>query len=224
MHDLRLVRGGLPGPHRARRHHRRDPPQPRPRGEPLPARAGRRLPEHGDRRQPLGPAAVGAARLGQGARHLVLGQTDAPTADTASRSRAMTDGAALQPSPHRLPKGSCTGSAAPGAYDERNRKVVRAMAALLRQAGVPFGVLGSGETCTGDPARRAGNEYLFQILAEENVATLPPPTTSTASGPSSPPARTASTPSATSTRSSAWAASRSSITPSCSRRWSPTAG
>ena len=46
------------------------------------------------------------------------------------------------------------------------------MAALLRQADVPFWVLGSGETCSGDPARRAGNEYLFQILAEENVATL----------------------------------------------------
>jgi Fe-S oxidoreductase len=59
-----------------------------------------------------------------------------------------------------------------GAFDDRNRKVVRAMASLLRQAGIPFWVLGSGETCSGDPARRAGNEYLFQILAEENVATL----------------------------------------------------
>jgi Fe-S oxidoreductase len=59
-----------------------------------------------------------------------------------------------------------------GAYDERNRKVVRAMAQLLRQANVPFAVLGTGETCSGDPARRAGNEYLFQMLAEENVATL----------------------------------------------------
>jgi Fe-S oxidoreductase len=59
-----------------------------------------------------------------------------------------------------------------GAFDERNRKVVRAMAALLRQAGLPFAVLGSGETCSGDPARRAGNEYLYQMLAEENVATL----------------------------------------------------
>ena len=59
-----------------------------------------------------------------------------------------------------------------GAYDDRNRKVVRAMAQLLRQAEVPFAVLGSGETCTGDPARRAGNEYLYQMLAEENVATL----------------------------------------------------
>ncbi len=59
-----------------------------------------------------------------------------------------------------------------GAFDERNRKVVRAMAALLRQAGVPFAVLGSVESCSGDPARRAGNEYLYQMLAQENVATL----------------------------------------------------
>jgi Fe-S oxidoreductase len=59
-----------------------------------------------------------------------------------------------------------------GAFDERNRKVVRAMAQLLGQAGVPFAVLGPRETCSGDPARRAGNEYLFQMLAEENVATL----------------------------------------------------
>jgi Fe-S oxidoreductase len=59
-----------------------------------------------------------------------------------------------------------------GAFDDRNRKVVRAMAALLRQAGIDFAVLGSAETCSGDPARRAGNEYLYQMLAEENVATL----------------------------------------------------
>jgi Fe-S oxidoreductase/nitrate reductase gamma subunit len=59
-----------------------------------------------------------------------------------------------------------------GAFDERNRRVVRAMAGLLAQANVPFAVLGSRETCSGDPARRAGNEYLFQMLAEENVATL----------------------------------------------------
>jgi Fe-S oxidoreductase len=59
-----------------------------------------------------------------------------------------------------------------GAFDDRNRKVVRAMAQLLRQADVPFAVLGPQETCTGDPARRAGNEYLYQMLAEENVATL----------------------------------------------------
>ena len=59
-----------------------------------------------------------------------------------------------------------------GAFDDRNRKVVRAMAQLLGQAEVPFAVLGARESCSGDPARRSGNEYLFQMLAEENVATL----------------------------------------------------
>ncbi|MGH2428836.1 MAG: heterodisulfide reductase-related iron-sulfur binding cluster [Candidatus Limnocylindria bacterium] len=59
-----------------------------------------------------------------------------------------------------------------GAFDDRNRKVVRAMAQLLKQAEIPFVVLGQQETCSGDPARRAGNEYLYQMLAEENVATL----------------------------------------------------
>jgi Fe-S oxidoreductase/nitrate reductase gamma subunit len=74
--------------------------------------------------------------------------------------------------PGSVPDGVLYWVGCAGAFDERNRKVVRAMAALLRQAGIPFSVLGSGETCTGDPARRAGNEYLFQMLAEENVATL----------------------------------------------------
>ncbi|MDQ3879856.1 MAG: heterodisulfide reductase-related iron-sulfur binding cluster [Chloroflexota bacterium] len=59
-----------------------------------------------------------------------------------------------------------------GAFDDRNRRVIRAVAQLLRQADVPFSVLGPKETCSGDPARRAGNEYLYQMLAEENVATL----------------------------------------------------
>ncbi|MFN8634843.1 MAG: (Fe-S)-binding protein [Chloroflexota bacterium] len=59
-----------------------------------------------------------------------------------------------------------------GSYDERNQKVARALAGLLQTAGVRFAILGTQETCTGDPARRAGNEYLFQILAGENVATL----------------------------------------------------
>ncbi|MGE3911094.1 MAG: heterodisulfide reductase-related iron-sulfur binding cluster [Chloroflexota bacterium] len=59
-----------------------------------------------------------------------------------------------------------------GSYDERNQKVARSLAGLLQTAGIRFAILGTGETCTGDPARRAGNEYLWQILAGENVATL----------------------------------------------------
>ncbi len=57
-------------------------------------------------------------------------------------------------------------------YDDRAKKVARSVARLLEHAGVDFAILGTEETCTGDPARRAGNEYLFQMLAEQNVETL----------------------------------------------------
>jgi Fe-S oxidoreductase len=59
-----------------------------------------------------------------------------------------------------------------GAIDDRAKKVTKAVAELLHIAGVEFAVLGSGETCSGDPARRMGNEFVFQMLAQENVATL----------------------------------------------------
>jgi Fe-S oxidoreductase len=57
-------------------------------------------------------------------------------------------------------------------YDSRAQKTAMAVARLLDHAGVSFAILGTEETCTGDPARRAGNEYLFQMLAEQNVETL----------------------------------------------------
>jgi Fe-S oxidoreductase len=57
-------------------------------------------------------------------------------------------------------------------YDDRAKKIARATALLLLSAGVDFAILGEEETCTGDPARRAGNEYLFTMLAETNAATL----------------------------------------------------
>jgi Fe-S oxidoreductase len=59
-----------------------------------------------------------------------------------------------------------------GAFDERNKKVARAFATCLDAAGVRFAVLGQEESCTGDPARRMGNEYVWQILAGQNVETL----------------------------------------------------
>ena len=59
-----------------------------------------------------------------------------------------------------------------GALEDRSKKVTRAVAELLHTAGVEFAVLGSGETCTGDPARRLGNEFVFQMLGAENVETL----------------------------------------------------
>lgn len=58
------------------------------------------------------------------------------------------------------------------AFDERNQQVAAAFAKLLQRAGVDFAILGEEERCTGDPARRIGNEYLFQTLARENIATL----------------------------------------------------
>ena len=59
-----------------------------------------------------------------------------------------------------------------GAYDNRNQKIARATAKLLQKANVSFAVLGSSEKCTGDLARRAGNELLYQMLAQENVENL----------------------------------------------------
>ncbi len=57
-------------------------------------------------------------------------------------------------------------------FDDRAKKVARSFAKLLKHAGVDFAILGTDEQCTGDPARRAGNEYLFQMVAEANVETL----------------------------------------------------
>ena len=59
-----------------------------------------------------------------------------------------------------------------GAYEERAKKTTKAVAELLYMSGVKFGVLGKRETCSGDPARRSGNEFLYQILARENIETL----------------------------------------------------
>ena len=59
-----------------------------------------------------------------------------------------------------------------GAYEDRAKKTTRAVAELLDTAGVNFAVLGNGETCTGDSARRAGNEFVFQGLAQQNIETF----------------------------------------------------
>ena len=59
-----------------------------------------------------------------------------------------------------------------GALEDRAKKTTKAIAALLHRAGVRFAVLGPAETCTGDPARRIGNEFVFSVLAQQNIATL----------------------------------------------------
>ncbi len=59
-----------------------------------------------------------------------------------------------------------------GSFDDKNRKVTQAMAKLLQRSGIDFAILGPSEMCTGDPARRSGNEYIFQMLAMQNIETL----------------------------------------------------
>ena len=59
-----------------------------------------------------------------------------------------------------------------GAFDDRNKKVVYSFAKLMQMADVKFAVLGADESCTGDPARRMGAEYIFQMLAEQNIEQL----------------------------------------------------
>jgi Fe-S oxidoreductase len=59
-----------------------------------------------------------------------------------------------------------------GSYDERYKKVTKAFVKILNKVGVSFAVLGDEETCTGDPARRAGNDFLFQMQAMANIQVL----------------------------------------------------
>jgi Fe-S oxidoreductase len=59
-----------------------------------------------------------------------------------------------------------------GSFDDKNQKVTQAMAKLMQRANVDFAILGPSENCTGDPARRSGNEYIFQMLAMQNIESL----------------------------------------------------
>ncbi|MFH1321259.1 MAG: (Fe-S)-binding protein [Bacteroidota bacterium] len=59
-----------------------------------------------------------------------------------------------------------------GAYDDRYQKVTRAFVKILEHAGIKYAVLGKEESCTGDPAKRAGNEFLFQMMALQNIEVL----------------------------------------------------
>ncbi len=56
-----------------------------------------------------------------------------------------------------------------GSFDARNQRIAQALAQVLTEAGVRFGILGKEESCCGDPARRPGNEYLFQMMAQANI-------------------------------------------------------
>ena len=59
-----------------------------------------------------------------------------------------------------------------GSFDQRAQKITRAFASILNQLGIRYAILGKEEYCTGDPVRRAGNEFLFQMMAYQNIQTL----------------------------------------------------
>lgn len=59
-----------------------------------------------------------------------------------------------------------------GSFDQRAQKITKAFATILEKAGIKYAILGKEEMCTGDPARRAGNEFLFQMMAYNNIQVL----------------------------------------------------
>lgn len=59
-----------------------------------------------------------------------------------------------------------------GSFDQRAQKITKAFATILQKVGLKFAILGKEEACTGDPARRAGNEFLFQMMAYQNIQVL----------------------------------------------------
>ena len=59
-----------------------------------------------------------------------------------------------------------------GSFDQRAQKITKAFVTILDKVGINYAILGKEEMCTGDPARRAGNEFLFQMMAYQNIQTL----------------------------------------------------
>src|ERR1700733_10077297 len=59
-----------------------------------------------------------------------------------------------------------------GSFDQRAQKITKAFALILDKAKIKYAILGKEEMCTGDPARRAGNEFMFQMMAYQNIQTL----------------------------------------------------
>jgi Fe-S oxidoreductase/nitrate reductase gamma subunit len=94
-------------------------------------------------------------------------QRDAWTKKMAQPVRIMAEAAAAEETVEVLFFVGCLGS-----FDSRNQRTTMALARILQTAGINFAILGKEETCTGDPARRVGNEYLAQMMAMQTVETL----------------------------------------------------
>ena len=147
VHDVRRVPGGLPGVHRAPAEDHADAPEPRARaGEDAAASCSARIRNIERQSNPWG--------IANDQRMDWAKDLDVPTIEE-------------NPDPEYILWVGCA-----GAFDSRIIKQTRAMVKVLNTAGVDYAVLGHSEACTGDPARRTGNEMLFQMLAEQNVETL----------------------------------------------------
>ncbi|MFN3952096.1 MAG: (Fe-S)-binding protein [Thermaurantimonas sp.] len=85
----------------------------------------------------------------------------------ASGIKTMAEWAAEGQSPEIVFWVGCAGS-----FDDRAKRITRSLASILQKAGITFGILGTEESCTGDPAKRAGNEFLFQMMAMQNIQVL----------------------------------------------------
>ena len=59
-----------------------------------------------------------------------------------------------------------------GSFDQRAQKITRAFTTILNELGISYAILGKEESCTGDPVRRAGNEFMFQMMAYQNIQVL----------------------------------------------------
>src|SRR5829696_8114111 len=81
--------------------------------------------------------------------------------------RTMAEVFALGETPEILFWVGCAGS-----FDQRAQKITKAFATILNKVGINYAILGKEEACTGDPARRAGNEFLFQMMAYQNIQVL----------------------------------------------------
>ena len=140
VHHVRRLRRAVPGRHRAHRRHHRHAPLPGADRVALPERGRSHAAQPGEPGRPVGPG--GAKRT----EWLSALDFEVPIVDG--------------PIPDDIEYLYWVGCA--GALDERARKATQATARMLHRAGVTFAILGPKESCTGDPARRLGNEYLFQ--------------------------------------------------------------
>lgn len=97
----------------------------------------------------------------------LIGKTKIDLMEESLKIRTMAEMMAAGEQPEVLFWVGCMGS-----FDDRAKKITKALAKLLHKANVKFAVLGSEESCTGDPAKRAGNEFLFQMQAFSNIQVL----------------------------------------------------